>query len=1580
MAEGHGQKNALVIASLSKVEPEFLERVGLKEHGCDLLEAWITSLTAGDQTVSAKRFEVPVFDAKRGVITGVGLYLVSDVVHPQWRPADAYGALTRWQADIDGWIALSSVRLCCSSHDFAVTGSGATRATSADLQRLRDTASALKADWPHKLVPLRAGVNVTGDASFLPSVDPQLRALIGLDKALSIAGCVGKTQDGCWIEVSAALPSKALDLLDGALSISLTRATLGAARITAEGGKPDVTVGLHGRIQLDQTDTKQTGTKQTAIDASITFNPASKRLTIAADAPTLVSAGALFGKMVPDLATSMNGVVGQSGVGRFIPGLRRLEVETPLTTFDGARIGLWLTYTEPFTLFDLIDITPSLHVAGSYTGKDLSWAAELTGEGRIGQGADAARFITSFSLPSGHFRAGLAEGSAVSLPESIMSTLAKVGDRQSLMFIDASISGNILQRTCSLSIVSVGFLSFPIGAARLLIGDVIFEVEKSKSGISARFEATIGVGDVDAAVAIEIEDSLTGTIAIPRVPIGALTTDLLQIEAPPELASAEIKDCVARVTLGDASSLSFSAASDSEFTIAGLKASLNSLNVEYNQKLSLKGAGKVRFDTTSVDLNLELKDGTWAFGFEASTRFDLAKALAPLAASVGFKSPFGSASVMVDRVVGQFRLGKDGTRIALNFEFTINDGPFRLTLVAAHLADRKTPGWEFSLKVGPVTVDFRGLPMIGGAISGAVDALAKPGGSNRIGIDDLTMGLLSSAEEADVTALFKGLVEKDFPQPVSGSGKISLTGALRLMDHRKEITYPKAKTAEDAAKPASPESPSASAPPAEAKSAAKADTAPAEAGKKDGARADDVYWLPVQRDCGPLHLAKIGVGLRQTGESWELTALLAGKISLSGVQLGLIDAGISVAIDKLSSPRGHLKGLSLSVKRGAVSVEGGFLRISDTVYGGQLSIQLPKLSIGVLGVYGSYKVDERSPPVASLFVYGTLSLTGGAGLKMGAITITGLALGFGVNRRVVVPAIGDVADFPLVKLVMKNDAASGSPSAESMLTTLEQHLPFDHGQMFAAIGLRFTIAEAIDAFALAIAQFGKELDFALLGLARFEKSVGSQTFCNIELAIKMTLRPSEGSVLLQAELTRNAWVFDPSCRLTGGFALGVWFTGARKGDFVLTVGGYHRDFKVPAHYPTVPRLGLNWPVTPELTVKGELYCALTPSHMMAGGRLEASFVRDRIKAWFVAEVDFLLKWAPLEYQLDAGIAIRVQADLPIKTIDLSLDVLLRLWGPPFAGRATVKLPMLSFDIAFGESGTVPKITGWNEFGALFLDKSSQAWAATPTDGGSAAGPAICTAALVSGLLTQPGDRQPKGPWVVRGDELALSVSSVLPATTLCFGTATGTLPSRRESAVNRTVAKALALCEDPWTRAAAETRLGIVPLSIRDATSTLAVTVLKDRPDGTVEAVDLKGWILMQEQQAMPAALWDLDEPSSAPGAKLTKPYLTGLASAKPPGGERREEGGAARITRHLEKERVFQGTRVGTPEPFPPQADAPPPASAGAQGHDDLTAALAALGLSVAPSLVSTSPANTVNDTKADRRGLRAQPMTRSW
>ena len=66
--------------------------------------------------------------------------------------------------------------------------------------------------------------------------------------------------------------------------------------------------------------------------------------------------------------------------------------------------------------------------------------------------------------------------------------------------------------------------------------------------------------------------------------------------------------------------------------------------------------------------------------------------------------------------------------------------------------------------------------------------------------------------------------------------------------------------------------------------------------------------------------------------------------------------------------------------------------------------------------------------------------------------------------------------------------------------------------------------------------------------------------------------PEQGLLGIDGILTENSFLLTPDCRLSGGFAFYTWFKGTHAGDFVVTVGGYHPKFNVPAHYPKPARI------------------------------------------------------------------------------------------------------------------------------------------------------------------------------------------------------------------------------------------------------------------------------------------------------------------------------------------------------------------------------------------------------------------------
>ena len=198
---------------------------------------------------------------------------------------------------------------------------------------------------------------------------------------------------------------------------------------------------------------------------------------------------------------------------------------------------------------------------------------------------------------------------------------------------------------------------------------------------------------------------------------------------------------------------------------------------------------------------------------------------------------------------------------------------------------------------------------------------------------------------------------------------------------------------------------------------------------------------------------------------------------------------------------------------------------------------------------------------------------------------------------------------------------------------------------------------------------------------------------------------------------------------------------------MLTVGGYHPDFKVPAHYPTVPRLGLNWQVTDQLTIKGDAYFALTALTFMAGGHLQVNWVDGRLRAWLNAGADFIVAWKPYHY--DARMYVDVGASYTFEffgrhQITVDVGAYLHLWGPEFSGTARIDLTIISFTIAFGAAAPPPPPILWDEFAKSFLPAQAD----------------VCTVAVKSGLIGKAADDRMLG--VLNPKELTLAVATVIP--------------------------------------------------------------------------------------------------------------------------------------------------------------------------------------------------------------------------
>jgi hypothetical protein len=602
--------------------------------------------------------------------------------------------------------------------------------------------------------------------------------------------------------------------------------------------------------------------------------------------------------------------------------------------------------------------------------------------------------------------------------------------------------------------------------------------------------------------------------------------------------------------------------------------------------------------------------------------------------------------------------------------------------------------------------------------------------------------------------------------------------------------------------------------------------------------APQATWISVQRAFGPVQFDRIGFAITPDD---EVALLFDAAISLGGLTVGLVGLEAAMPIRAPYVPVFSLAGLQVGFTGGGVQISGGLEQVPATPapeYTGELTVKLASFG---LSMFGSYTTVAGQP---SLFAFLFLDVPlGGPAFFF----VTGLAGGFGYNRSLQLPSIDQVAAFPLVA------GATGALDAAQTETQLNAKITPQLGADWLAAGVKFTSFEMVTSFALLTVAFGTQFEIALLGESTISVPVAvkgetAAPVAQAQMVLLVDFAPAIGQLAVSAQLGPQSYVLDKAAQLTGGFAFYVWFSPSpQAGDFVITLGGYNPYFTPPPYYPSPPRLGLNWRVSAELGVKGGLYFALTPSVLMAGGALEATWHSGDIDAWFDAQADFLIRFKPFEYLIDVAIEIGVSltVDLWVTTARIAIHagVTLTLWGPPFGGTARVEVSVISFTLGFGATTQPPPQNDldWTTFRRSFLppaNASERAGAhpgptptvavATPTPTPTATD-SIVTISVASGLRGTIQTVAETPVWLVDPAQLRIDVATQVPSTAAAVVTSTTSRPS------------------GSWND-----QFGIGPMGAAPGTVTAELTITVER--GGVPDID--SWQAHAATAGVPAGLW----------------------------------------------------------------------------------------------------------------------------
>lgn len=598
----------------------------------------------------------------------------------------------------------------------------------------------------------------------------------------------------------------------------------------------------------------------------------------------------------------------------------------------------------------------------------------------------------------------------------------------------------------------------------------------------------------------------------------------------------------------------------------------------------------------------------------------------------------------------------------------------------------------------------------------------------------------------------------------------------------------------------------------------------------------EVKWIDVNKSFKVLRINKIGAAF----DGKNIIVYLNAGFSIMELQLDFYGLYFSVALgsDEKKFDFG-LKGLDVSFNRDPIAISGGLYHIIDKdhpdLYNGELMLKLGKYGFNALGSY----CDNNGNP--SFFLYLMLSVPlGGPPFFF----IEGLALGMGVNRGVNLPDVKSVNKFPFVAAVMgnnKNGSLNSKSEISDVLTELSDWIYISNGEFFLTGGIKFNTFGLLNSFALITVEFGNKLRFSLLGLS--EASIppnidsGKSPIAYAQLALKAVIDPSEGLMEIIGSLTDESYILDKNCKVTGGFAFCSWFAGERKGDFFVSIGGCHntnfinKDAYGNSLYPELDKVGINWQITNNLKFTANAYFAITPACIMAGAELSLTYDAGNLKAWLNANADFFLKWKPFFYEADISISIGASYTLNVwfihKTFTVELGASMQLWGPDFSGNIKINWFIISFTISFGDSYCKAEPISWDDFSNSFLQKNQSN---TLSSENSSTKNNINSINISEGLLKIKKDGDDNH-YYVSADTFKITTNSVMPCSELKL--------AGREKALFEGV-------ED----------LGIVPMGIKDYSSTITVTLTFEKGP-----VDLDKFNYTAEYGNFAPALWNGDEP-----------------------------------------------------------------------------------------------------------------------
>ena len=449
--------------------------------------------------------------------------------------------------------------------------------------------------------------------------------------------------------------------------------------------------------------------------------------------------------------------------------------------------------------------------------------------------------------------------------------------------------------------------------------------------------------------------------------------------------------------------------------------------------------------------------------------------------------------------------------------------------------------------------------------------------------------------------------------------------------------------------------------------------------------------LPVHIQLGPLEIQGLVIALKVSDENLLLETGANLKVEL-GPLIGVVEnIGISA---RLAFPDGGgnlgpmdlsvgfkpPKGVGLSLDAGGFK-GGGFLRLDSEKgeYAGALELDFNGLfSVKAIGIINT-KMPDGSKGFSLLIViaaeFTPIQLSFG-------FTLNGVGGIFGLNRKIVVPALAEGIRTNAVKSILFPENVIANISR--IISDIKQFFPpqQDHFVVGPMAKLGWGTPSIITV------ELGLLLDlpdpmFAIVGVLKAVLPAEEAPVLRLQVNFLGVVDFNRGYIFFRADLFDSRLLI---YSITGTMAFLVSWGEAQ--TFALSVGGFHPDFRdlptipaLPDGFRSMARIGISLLSDDNPRLKVESYFAVTANTVQFGARVELYAEAAGFNIYGFLGYDVLFQFDPFRFlaKLSGGIALRRRS-----SVIASVNISATLSGPtPWDARGKASLSLLFFTISVG---------------------------------------------------------------------------------------------------------------------------------------------------------------------------------------------------------------------------------------------------------------------------------------------------------